>query len=137
MRVCAILALTLFARLSCAEVLVVTGVGTPMSELSKSQVSAIFQGRVLSLPVCGRVATIDQSESNHLRDEFYLKVTNMSAAQARAQWAKLYFTGRGVPPHEAADSEEVKRLVNTLPGAIGYIDRSALDSTVKVLLVVQ
>lgn len=137
MRVCVILALTLFARLSCAEVLVVTGANTAVSTLSKSQVSAIFQGRLLALPDGGRVATVDQPESNRLRDEFYLKVTNMSAAQARAQWAKLYFTGRGVPPREAVDSDEVKRLVNSLPDAVGYIDRSALDSSVRVLYIVQ
>jgi ABC-type phosphate transport system substrate-binding protein len=64
-------------------------------------------------------------------------VTNKSAAQAKAHWAKLYFTGRGVPPHECADSGDVKRILNSTPGAIGYIERSSLDSSVKVIFVAQ
>jgi ABC-type phosphate transport system substrate-binding protein len=57
----------------------------------------------------------------------------MSAAQAKAIWAKLYFTGRGIPPREGTDSKEVIKLISSTPGAIGYIEKSSLDSSVKVI----
>jgi hypothetical protein len=83
------------------------------------------------------VTPVDQPESNPLREEFYLKVVNKSAAQAKAHWAKLYFTGRGVPPREGKDSDDIKKILNSTHGAIGYIDQSALDSSVKVLFLAQ
>lgn len=120
-----------------AEVLVVTGADSPTITLSKNQISDIFLGKITSLPDGNSVTPVDQPESNPLRDEFYLKVANKSAAQAKALWAKLYFTGRGEPPHEARDNDDIKKIVNSTRGAIGYIDQSAVDKSVKVLLKVQ
>jgi hypothetical protein len=133
LRCCALAALLLFPRSLLADVLVVTAANAPPIALSKNQISYVFLGKLTSLPDGSSTIPIDQAESNLLRDEFYLKVTNKSAAQAKAHWAKLYFTGRGVPPHEAVDSDDVKRILNSTPGAIGYIERTALDSSVRVI----
>lgn len=134
---CAIAALLLAPCSLFAGILVVTGVNSPSLTLSKDQVSDVFLGRVLALPDGRSARPVDQPESNPLRDEFYQKVANKSAAEIKAQWAKLYFTGRGVPPIEGRSSDDVKRIVNSTPNAIGYIDQSALDSSVKVIFVVQ
>ena len=120
-----------------ADVLVVTGANSPSITLSKNQVSDAFLGKVATLPDGSNVVLIDQPEANPLRDEFYLKVANKSAAQAKAHWAKLYFTGRGAPPREGTDSGDIKKILNSTTGAIGYIERSSLDSSVKVVFVVQ
>ena len=44
------------------------------------------------------------------------------------------FTGKGTPPKEYAGNAEVKKAVAADPKAIGYIDKSAVDDTVKVIL---
>ena len=120
-----------------AEVLVVAGANSNIVTLSKNQVSDVFSGKVASLQDGSMVTLIDQPESSPIRDEFYLKVANKSAAQAKAHWAKLYFTGRGVPPREGADYDDVKKKLNSMPDAISYIDPALLDSSVKVVFVVQ
>jgi ABC-type phosphate transport system substrate-binding protein len=43
------------------------------------------------------------------------------------------FTGKATMPREVAGSAEVKKAVAANPKAIGYVDRSAVDSTVKVV----
>lgn len=134
---CALAALLSLPLALLADVLVVTGAKSPSTTLSKNQVSDVFLGKVVSLPDGSSAAPIDQPESSPLRDEFYSKVANKSAAQAKAHWAKLYFTGRGVPPREGTDSGDIKRILNSTPGAIGYIEQSALDSSVKVVFVAQ
>ncbi len=131
---CAIAALLVSPFSSRAELVVVTGANDPVT-LSKSQISDVFLGKVTSLPDGRSVIPVDQPESSPLRDRFYLKVANRSAAQAKAQWAKLYFTGRGVPPREGRDSSDIKKILNSTPGAIGYIDQTSLDDSVKVILV--
>ncbi len=131
---CAIAVLLVIPFSSRAELVVVTGANDPVT-LSKSQISDVFLGKVTSLPDGRSVIPVDQPESSPLRDRFYLEVANRSAAQAKAQWAKLYFTGRGVPPREGRDSSDIKKILNSTPGAIGYIDQTSLDDSVKVILV--
>ena len=76
-------------------------------------------------------------ESSPVRDEFYSKATGKSAAQAKSYWAKLSFTGKGTPPREGAGSADIKKQVAENSGLIGYIEKSAVDASVKVLLSVQ
>ncbi len=134
---CCVIAALLLPHILFAEVLVVTGANSPAITMNINQVRDIFLGKVVSLPDGSFPVLIDLSETNSLREEFYMKIANRSAAQAKAHWAKLYFTGRGVPPHECANEDEVKRMLQATPGAIGYIDRDSLDSSVKVVVVVQ
>jgi hypothetical protein len=43
------------------------------------------------------------------------------------------FTGRGKPPTEISTTKELKIFLTNNPGAIGYIEKSAVDSSVKVV----
>lgn len=110
-----------------AGVVVVVGASSPVSTLTKDQSSDIFLGKVTSL------TPLDQPESSPLREEFYSKVTGKSAAQAKSYWAKLSFTGKGSPPKEGHSSAEIKRQVADNPKLVGYIEKSAVDSSVKVI----
>ena len=120
-----------------ADVLVVTGTKNASITLNQNQIRDVYLGRVSSLPDGRNVVLIDQPESSPLRDEFYLRFTKKSASQAKAQWAKLYFTGVGVPPREGANSKDIKKILNSTPGSIGYIERSELDNTVNLINVAQ
>jgi len=77
---------------------------------------------------------IDQAEGSAIRDEFYSKATGKSAAQIKALWSRLTFSGAAQPPKSVTSDADVKKIVASTPGAIGYIDRSAVDSSVKVVL---
>ena len=102
--------------------------------MSADDVSALFLGKSDQLPGVGVALLLDQAESNAVRDAFYSKVTGKSAAQVKAAWSRLVFSGKATPPKEVANSAEVKKLVATNANAIGYIEKSAVDGTVKVLL---
>jgi len=114
-----------------AEVAVVVGPKTGSPALTKEQASAIFMGKSASLPSGTPVVLFDLPESNPLRDEFYTKITGKSAAQVKAHWAKMSFTGKGTPPKEVSNSGELKRTVAGVSGGIGYIEKSALDDSVR------
>lgn len=116
-----------------AEIMVVVGTKSNLATLTKNQVKDIFLGRLIALPNGSTATPVDLPENNPLREEFYTKVTHQTAAQVKAHWAKLYFTGRGQPPKEAPSSNEIKRILNTIPASIAYIERAALDASVKVV----
>ena len=96
--------------------------------LSAEQVSNIFLGKSSDL------AGVDLPDGNAVRDAFYQKVTGKDAAQVKAYWAKLVFTGKAQPLKEMASDADVKKCVAANPNAIGYIDKGAVDGSVKVIL---
>jgi len=117
-----------------ADVVAVVGANSPISSLSRAEVMDIFLGRRTRFPDGSAALPIDQSEGSAARDEFYSTFAAMSAAQIKAFWAKIIFTGRGQPPKAVANGEEAKKLVAANLNAITYIDRTKLDSSVRVVL---
>jgi ABC-type phosphate transport system substrate-binding protein len=117
-----------------AEEVVVVSSKCPVSALSKDQVTDIFLGKTTLFPGGTLAVPIDQVEEAPARDEFYSTFANKSPAQVKAHWTKLIFTGRGQPPRSISNSVEIRKLVAANPQAISYIERSAVDSTVKIVV---
>lgn len=121
----------LSAGIAQADVVLVAGANSPVSILSRDQSADIFLGKNTSL------TPLDQPVSSPLREEFYSRVTGKTAAQAKSHWSKLSFTGKGTPPKEGQNSAEIKRQVAENPRLVGYIDKSDVDSSVKVVFAAQ
>lgn len=119
-----------------AGLVVVVSARSPVGTLRADQVAEIFLGQAGRFPDGGEAVALDQGVGSPLRDEFYAKVTAKSPALLKAYWSKMIFTGRGQPPREVPGSAAVRRLVADNPSLIGYIDRSALDASVKPVLVI-
>jgi ABC-type phosphate transport system substrate-binding protein len=128
------LALSLSGGTTMADVVAVVSSRSPLTALSKNQVVDIFLGRVSRFPDGEQALPIDQAEGSAAREEFYAKFAGKSAAQIKAHWAKIIFTGRGHPPEELSNSIEVKKLIIKNPRAIGYIEKNMVDGSVRVLL---
>jgi hypothetical protein len=107
---------------------VVVVMGASAAPLTKDQVASVYLGRNTDLK------PVDLPESSAIRQDFYKKATDRDAAQVKAVWARLTFTGGGQPPKEMADAAAVKKAVSADPKAVGYIDKSDVDSSVKVVL---
>jgi ABC-type phosphate transport system substrate-binding protein len=128
------LALTLVVNIVTADVVAVVSSTSAITSLSNAQVTDIFLGKVNRFPNGTLAVPIDQVEGSQARDEFYTTYASKSPAQVKSLWAKIIFTGRGQPPKAVSNSIEVRKLLAANPQAIGYIERSAVDSTVKVLV---
>jgi len=96
--------------------------------LSKEQIVDIYLGRSADL------TPIDQTVGSSIYVQFYKKATGRDAAQMKAIWSRILFTGRGQPPKQLPDSEAVKKSVAANQNAVGYIEKSAVYATVKVAL---
>ncbi len=86
------------------------------------------------LPDGSPVQPLDLEQGTAVRDEFYSKATGKTAKQVNAHWAKMLFTGEGRPHPAFATTATVKRLVSENQNAIGYINATEADASVKVLL---
>jgi ABC-type phosphate transport system substrate-binding protein len=127
------LALSLASHSATADVVAVVSAKSAITTLSKSQMADIFLGRVNRFPNGSPAVPIDQAEGSAAREEFYAKMAGKSAAQMKAYWSKIIFTGRGRPPKEVPNGVEMKKQIFENPAAIGYIDANLLDGSVRVI----
>ena len=125
------------APVCAADLVVIVSARNPVATLRADQVAAIFLGQSARFPDGTEAVPYDLSIGTPMRDEFYARVTNKTPALLKAHWSKMVFTGRGQPPAELPDSAAVRRKVADDIGAIGYIERGALDGSVHAVLVVQ
>lgn len=119
------------------EYVLVVSPKNPLVSLQQGQVAALFLGLAARFPDGGEAQTLDLPLGSALRDAFYHKVAGKSPAMMKAHWTRMMFTGHGQPPRELAGSIAVRRMVADNPAMIGYIDRHALDASVKAVQVVQ
>lgn len=125
------------AHVGAAELVVIVSAKNPVTALRADQVADIFLAQTGRFPGGDEAMALDQPVGTPLRDEFYSKVAAKSPALMKAYWTKMVFTGRGQPPRELPNSAAVRKMVAENPSMIGYIDRSALDASVKTVLVVR
>ncbi len=111
-----------------AEIVVIVNKDNPASRMFSEQASQFFLGK------SAMFTPVDQAEGSKIRADFYQKVADKDPAQVKAIWSKLVFTGKATPPKEYKSNAEVKKAVADDPKAIGYIDKSAVDDSVKVIL---
>jgi ABC-type phosphate transport system substrate-binding protein len=130
---CVLAALALGASAANAEVVVIVNPKNAAASLSAEQISALYLGNTTTFPDGSNAALADQPEAAGIRGDFYQKATGRSSAQAKATWARLTFTGKATPPKELKSDAEVKAWVASDPKAIGYIDSSAVDGSVKAV----
>ena len=116
-----------------AAVVVIGNPGIGVDSLTSAQVSKIFLGKMTSLPDGTKITVIEHQDGESIKDEFYEKVVGKSASQLKAYWAKIIFTGEGVPPKAYSGDKTVKEHVSATPGAIGYVNAEAVDKSVKIL----
>ena len=132
----AALLLALAAGSAAAEVVVVVSARSPVVSLRAQQVADIFLGQVGRFPDGSEAVALDLAFGSPMRNEFYAKVAAKSPPLMKAHWTKMIFTGRGNPPKEVANSATVRRMVADNPALIGYIEKSALDASVRPVLLV-
>lgn len=124
-KILAALAVCVAATQACAADLVVI-INPAATAPSKDDVSDLFLGKNPAL------VPIDMAESSPLRAEFYKKVTGRDLNQIKALWSRVVFTGKGLAPRQLPDAAAVKKAVAADPKAVGYIEKSAVDGSVKV-----
>lgn len=114
-----------------AETVVIVSAKNPATRMFSEQAAQFFLGKSTMF------TPVDQADGSAIRNDFYKKVTDKDAAQVKAIWSKLVFTGKATAPKEYKSNADVKKAVADDPKAIGYIDKSAVDDSVKVILTLQ
>lgn len=95
--------------------------------LTKEQVADVFLGKSQNL------TPIDQPEGSPIYADFYKKATGRDVAQVKSTWSRVVFTGKGQPPKQLTDSAAVRKAVAADPKGVGYVEKTAVDGSVKAV----
>jgi hypothetical protein len=116
-----------------SPIAVVVSEQSPIKEMNKSDIAAIFMGQLASLQAAHSLIPLD-SEESELRDMFYQMLLGRSNNQMRAYWSRMVFVGQGKPPTKATRDN----LQNKIPGpppAISYVPANEVGAGLKVIYV--
>lgn len=116
-----------------AGVVVIANPSVGVAWLTQDDVSRIFLAKTKTFPNDKAVVPVNQNDGSPARAAFEDKVLKKTPSQVNAYWTQLIFTGKGTPPKDAGVDADVKKLVADNPNIIGYVDSSAVDSTVTVV----
>ena len=115
---------------------VIVSANSPVEALRPDQVAAVFLGQAPRFPNGALATPLDQPIGSRERDQFYDRVAGKTPALLKAYWSKMVLTGSGQPPRDLAGNAAVRKAVADDPALIGYIEREALDSSVRAVLLV-
>ena len=110
-------------------VVIVSADSTTTTAITASQISRIYLGK------SNKLTPFDVADPG-ARYQFYTKVVGTDEAKAKARWSRLVFTGKVSAPKELSSAEVVKAVAAD-PKAIGYVDSTFVNMTVKVVRTVK
>jgi ABC-type phosphate transport system substrate-binding protein len=113
---------------------VITNPASAAAAIGKSDLKRIYNGKMKEWDGL-QVQPINLADGSAVKDAFLMDILGQSAKEYEDFCTKQKITGEGTPPMIQPNSAAVKAMVSSIPGAIGYVEESAVDASVKVLAV--
>ncbi len=117
-------------------VAIVVNKENPVSDISLAELKDIFLGVQQSWESGGRIVAVGREEGSEEKEIVLDKIYNMSGTQLKQYWTAKVIRGNNVHPPKTFPSDAlIKKLVQRVPNAVGYIRADQADDSVKVLKV--
>lgn len=79
-----------------------------------------------------RVVPVNPIGNDPVRIEFEMQILNMGREEISRYWVNNHFQGVS-PPTTQASLQSIKRFIETVDGAIGYLPIEMVDANLKIL----
>ena len=119
------MAFVLTAAAANADVAVIVSAKSTATTMTAAEIASIYLGKSTAMKPLDNATPV--------RAQFYTAVAGKDEAQVKAIWSKLVFTGKATPPKALASNADVVKAVAADANAIGYVDKAAVDGSVKVV----
>lgn len=120
-----------------AELVIIVHPSNPIERITMPQIADIYLKKKFSFPQGRSVEPIDQEANNPIRSMFYATILGRTEAQIRAYWSKRIYAGKRYPPDTLSSDQQVREYIAEHRDAIGYIDDSSVDDSVRVVSVIK
>jgi len=122
-----------FPHFCFADVVVIVHPSHPNDSMSSTEIERYYMGKTISFQNGRTAIPLDLPQGSYESEIFLHEVIGRTDAQYQAYWSRLFFTRKGTPPKVIATSAAVMATVANNRDAIGYVDESVVDASVKVV----
>lgn len=119
-----------------AELAVIVHPSSSVSKITKTELSDLYLGYADTFANGSDAEPLDQASATPARRSFIKSVLGMEEGALKRHWSKLMFSGKGQPPQTLDSDEAVRNAVAANPKGLGYIDKNAVNNTIKVILII-
>ena len=131
-RITAATVLFFTATLASADILVIVHPENS-SKIDVDFIQHVYQGKVTQFPDGSTVQPAILADSP-LTDYFLKKIVKQSPVQFKRLWSKALFTGKGTPPIEFSNQQDMLNYVLNDRSAIGFIDEVNYTNDVRAVV---
>jgi ABC-type phosphate transport system substrate-binding protein len=115
------------------ELVVIANKAVATNRISRNDLRPIFQTKKDTWPDGTPARPINLSESSPFRHTFDSVVLGLDPDRVARYWIDRKIRGGERPPPTVSSSALVVKLVSKTAGALGYVEASAVDGSVKVV----
>lgn len=115
------------------DIVVIVNQKIDVNKLGREGVIDIFLGRNRHLTSGVTALPMDLPSTSLERAQFYSRLTGKGMSEINAYWARLILSGRASPPTVVHNQEEAIQMVIDKSGAVGYVARSKVVPSVKII----
>lgn len=116
------------------EVIVINNPQMTDTLLSTSALRGVFGMRLHNWPETGTPIKVFVLEDQHpLHENFARTILSIFPHQLRNAWDRVIYSGIGQAPNVVASEQEMLNQVATTAGAVGYISRTMVNNSVRIV----
>jgi len=104
--------------------------GLPKADLSTVQ--RLYTGRIVSINQQPAIP-VNLPPGHPVRQQFLETVLGQDEEHYTGYWLVRRYVGKGAPPLVVSDLDELMRVVQSTPGAVGYVPVSRLPQGANVI----
>jgi len=108
------------AAVAAEPVEVIANTVTPVRDLSRATLRAIFSMRLRQWPDGTAITVFVLPDRNETHRAFCTQLLRVYPYVLRDTWDRQVFTGTGQAPIQVASQQELERMVGLVRGSIGY-----------------
>lgn len=122
---------------SAATIYVVANKAAKTFDVTNDQLKQLFLDETTIVVNGVKLRPIDAPPGSDVRRDFYKIVAQRSNTQMKSYWARMVFTGKGVPPETSASELEVEKTVAQSEQKIGYLSHKPTDPNVQIVKILE
>jgi ABC-type phosphate transport system substrate-binding protein len=128
-----LLPLTILAGNSSDAIVVIANKAVSTTRLSRDELRPLFQTKKDTWPDGSPAKPFNLPDKSTLRQGFDAAILGLDPDRIARYWIDRKIRGGERPPQTAPSSAVMVKVIGKTPGALGYVEASAVDASVKVV----
>lgn len=119
--------------LMAGKVSVIVNKQVATDSVAAADIRQIYMAKKTTLSSGEEVIPLDGVEGSPGYQAFYEQIMRKSTVQINSYWSRMMFTGRGKPPRQLSDSNDILQLVENNKNYMAYVYGEVKSDKVKVV----